>query len=227
MDLHAKDIELWNRWHQSRSPMELEALFKQIQPVLNREVTRWASIMPRFVLENEAKGLALKAFESFDPNRGVLLSTHLVNQLQKLSRMAYARQSTVSIPEHKRLTHQKYKRVVAQLEDELGRPPIMSEIADHMALPLPKLKALIGDVEKREYMESEEHADTGQTNDEEMVGLAVHDMTPIQQTIFKHKTGYENTPIKSNEQLRSELKLTQGQLSYELTKIKQLLQKAR
>ena len=223
----SKDVDLWQKWHKSRSSADLEALMRHMNPVLNREVSRWASIVPRFVLENEAKALALKAFGSFDPNRGVLLSTHVTNQLQKLSRTAYARQSTVSIPEHKRLTYNRYRKVIAQLEDEYGRPPEMHEIADQLALPVPKLQALISEVEKREYLESEEHAESGTHSETEIIELALHDLTPTQQTVFKHKTGWGGAPIKSNAQLMKELNLTQGQLSYELTKVKNKLTAAK
>lgn len=223
----SKDVDLWQKWNRSKSPADLEVLMKHMNPVLNREVSRWASIVPRFVLENEAKAQALKAFASFDPNRGVLLSTHVTNQLQKLSRTAYARQSTVSIPEHKRLTYNRYRKVMAQLEDEFGRPPQIHEIADQLALPVPKLQALISEVEKREYLESEEHAEAGTHSETELIELALHDLTPTQQLVFKHKTGWGGAPIKSNAQLMKELNITQGQLSYELTKVKKTLTSAK
>lgn len=223
----SKDVELWLKWNRSKSAMDLEVLMKHMNPVLNREVSRWASIVPRFVLENEAKAQALKAFNSYDPNRGVLLSTHVTNQLQKLSRTAYARQSTVSIPEHKRLTYNRYRKLTAQLEDELGRAPQIHEVADQLALPVNKLQSLISEVEKREYLESEEHAESGTHSETELIELALHDLTPTQQTIFKNKTGWNGAPIKSNAQLMKELSLTQGQLSYELTKVKNKLTSAK
>lgn len=223
----AKDVDLWQKWNRTKSATDLENLMRHMNPVLNREVSRWASIVPRFVLENEAKAQALKAFGSYDPNRGVLLSTHVTNQLQKLSRTAYARQSTVSIPEHKRLTYNRYRKVIAQLEDEYGRPPQMHEIADQLALPVPKLQALISEVEKREYLESEEHAESGTHSETELIELALHDLTPTQQLVFKHKTGWNGAQIKSNSQLMKELNLTQGQLSYELTKVKNKLTSAK
>jgi hypothetical protein len=229
MSTKEKDLELWRKWKASKSPADLEVLMKQMSGPMQSQVGRWASIAPRFLLENEAKKLALQAFETYDPNRvpPVALNTHVTNWLQKLSRIAYERQATVSIPEHKRIQYNQFTRARTMLEDQLGAPPSMKQLADHMAIPEHKLKDLITEVEKREYLESEEHPDATVEQDEKrLIDLAYHDMTPVQQKIFKWKTGYENTPVQNNAFIMKELKLTQGQLSYELTKIKDLMLKA-
>lgn len=227
MNTKERDIELWRKWKTTRAPADLEELMKQMAGPIQSQVGRWASIAPRFLLENEAKKLALQAFESFDPHRGVALNTHVTNWLQKLSRVAYERQATVSIPEHKRIQYNQLTRLRSQLEDQLGAPPTMAQLSDHMGVPTAKLQSLLTEVEKREYLESEEHPDaTVEQNEQRLIDLAYHDMTPVQQKIFAAKTGYGHAPVKPNAQILKELGLTQGQLSYELTKIKALLLRA-
>lgn len=222
----SKDIELWRRWKQTRSPMDLEALVKQINPLIQREVNRWAAVAPRFVLDNEAKKVAVKAFESFDPTRGLQLSTHLVSQLQKLSRTAYAQQSTLSIPEQHRLTYNRYLKARVDLEDELGFPPTMEHIADHMQLPIPKLTGILANVERRELLESGEGPSfQTRTDDTEKIEFAYHQMTPRQKQIFDLRTGMHGSmEVGSDKELMQRLGLTQGVLSYELQKIRQLLE---
>jgi DNA-directed RNA polymerase specialized sigma subunit len=222
----SKDIELWRRWKQSRSPMDLENLIQQMSPVIAREVNRWAAVAPRFVLDNEAKKLAIKAFESYDTIHGTLLSTHLVNQLQKLSRTAYSRQSTLSIPEQHRLTYNRYTRAKADLEDQLGFPPTLDHIADHLRLPIPKLTNILANVERRELVESGEgpsfqvaHSDT------ENIEFAYHQMTPRQKQVFDLRTGMHGSmEVGSDRDILTRLGITQGVLSYELQKIKSLLE---
>jgi hypothetical protein len=51
-------------------------------------------------------------------------------------------------------------------------------------------------------------------------------MSPVQKQIFRMRTGYEGTPISNASKIMRELKLTQGQLSYQLIQIKALLQRA-
>jgi DNA-directed RNA polymerase specialized sigma subunit len=168
----------------------------------------------------EAKKLALEAFNSFDPNRGVKLSTHVTNRLQKLSRIAYARQSTVSIPEHQRITFNRYQRTVARLEDELGHPPTIQHIADHMAMPVPKLQSILHNVARKEFLESGEGPAFQHYNDDDLIHLAYQDMTPSQKRIFELRTGYNGHPVQDGKQIQHTLGITQGQLSYELGKIK-------
>lgn len=233
MDDKQKDLELWRQWKKTKSPADLELLMAQVMPVLRREVSRWSNIVPAFVLEAEAKKIALGAFGTFDPNRGVALSTHVTNALQKLSRTAYARQSLVGIPEHQRLTYNKYTRVKAQLEDELGHPPSIDHVADHLGLPPAKLTTLIHNVERKEFMESGEGPTFQARDDDDIIHLAYHDMTPQQKRIFELRTGYnphgppDPHKIKGAPAIRAELNLTQGQLSYELKKIKDLLERAK
>lgn len=226
-DTKSKDLELWKKWKQTRSQQDLEALLKQMAPVIRRESARWSNILPQTMLENEAKLLAIKAFETYNPNAGTALSTHVTNQLQKLSRTAYARQSSVSVPEQKRLLFNNYVKAKSQLEDMHGRPPTLDEVADHMRLPPKRLQGVVELVGKREYMESGDGpAFMMYMDDPEVVHLAYHDMTPVQKKIFEMRTGYNGNAVKNAPGIMHETGLTQGQLSYQLNQIKALLEKA-
>ena len=209
-----KDLELWRTWKASRSPAATDALLRQLAPILKGQVDRWARVAPRYLLENEAKLLAA-------------LATHVTNALAKLSREAYERQSTLSVPEAKRLMFNNVHKQSQTLEDHLGRPPSLDELADHMRLPQARVQSLLQEVGKRELMESGEgpsfvqHAD-----DPEVVHLAFHDMTPLQQHIFSLRTGYNGAKITNGTGIMRATGLSQGQLSLQLTKITATLQRA-
>ena len=157
-EIKSQDLLLWEKWKKSRSPTDLEALMRHVAPLLRSEVNRWSRIAPEFLLENEAKRLAIKAFEDYNPNHvpPTALGTHVKNHLLKLSRTAYSRQSTLTVPEAKRLTFNQVQRQRTLLEDQTGRPPMLEELADHMRLSPARLHALQNEVSKREYMESGE-----------------------------------------------------------------------
>lgn len=226
-DTKSRDLELWQQWKRTHSQVDLEALIKQMWPVIRRETQRWANIVSPTMLDNEAKRQAIKAFEKYNPNAGASLSTHLTHQLQKLSRVGYARQSTVSVPEQQRLIFNNYTRAVRQLEDLHGRPPKLEEVADHMRLPPKRLQTVVDLVGKKEFMESGEGPAFAQyMDDPEVVHLAHYDMTPIQKQIFEMRTGYGGNAVKSGAGIMHATGLTQGQLSYQLNQIKALLEKA-
>lgn len=222
-----RDLELWRHWKQTQAPADLDNLIKQLWPVIRRETARWASIVSPSMLDNEAKLQAIKAFQSYNPHAGAALSTHLTNQLQKLSRTAYARQSTLNVPEQKRLLFNNYNRAYRQLEDLHGRPPTLDDIADHMRVPPAKLRDVVSVVGKKEFMESGDGPAFVQfMDDPEVVHLAHHDMTPVQKRIFEMRTGYGGNAVKSGEGIMHATGLTQGQLSYQLNQIKALLEQA-
>lgn len=218
-----KDLELWRKWNASKSSADLEALLAHMRPLIFREANRWANVVNKTVLEAEANKLAVEAFKSYDPNRTppVLLSTHVTNRLLKLSRVAYERQSTVSIPEHQRLSYNRFVRLRSELEDRLGRPPTMEHLADHMAMSVPKLQALVANVERRELLESGEGPAFQQAEDRmlELVELAYAGFTPRQKDIYDYRTGSHGKPELKNPAIMARLGITQGVLSYELGKI--------
>lgn len=225
----SKDILLWEQWKRTGSSADLDALLRQMEPILRREVGRWSRVAPVFLLENEAKRLAIKAFHDYDPKHvpPTALASHVTNHLMKLSRTAYARQSILTVPEAKRLDFNNINRERTRLEDHLGRPPSLEELADHMRLPPTRIQALSAEVAKREYMESGEGPSFVQhLDDPEVVHLAWHDMTPVQRQIFEHRTGYGGAPVLRGPQIMKATGLTQGQLSHQLGKIKDVLVKA-
>lgn len=224
-----KDLLLWEQWRRTGSQADLETLLQQMEPILRREVGRWSRIAPAFLLENEAKRLAIKAFGDYNPNHAppTALATHVTNHLMKLSRTAYSRQSILTVPEAKRLNFNTINREKNRLEDLLGRAPTLEELSDHMRLPPSRIQALNAEVSKREYMESGEGPSFVQhLDDPEVVHLAWHDMTPMQRTIFEHRTGYGGAPVLKGQAIMRTTGLTQGQLSHQLGKIKDVLVKA-
>lgn len=226
-DSKEADLALWRTWKQMPTPQNLEALIKQLMPIIKRETMRWSSLVPSYVLENEAKKLTIKACETYNPNAGTALSTHVVNALQKLSRTAYKSQSTLSVPEDQRLTFNRYNAAVKHLEDTNGVKPTLHDVSDYLAIKPKKLQKIIENVGRKEFMESGEGPGFIQHDERDVIDLAYGDMTPLQRQIFEMRTGYNNKPVaKDAKEILKKLNISQGQLSYQLAAIKALLERA-
>lgn len=230
-----QDVLLWTKWHASRSQVDLEALMRHMMPVIRNEADQYAgTIRSTTVREGEAKMLALKAFETYDPNRvpPVLLSTHVVNGLLKLKRMGYQHQASVSVPEAQRITFNSITHARAQLEDVHGRQPTHDELADHLGLPPSYVTKVLHNVGRKEFLESGEGPAFQADVDDDVIHLAYHDMTPLQQQIFVLRTGYNHTTtpnpalILKGDAICKKLNINQGQLSYQIKKIEALLERA-
>jgi DNA-directed RNA polymerase specialized sigma subunit len=223
----SEDIALWRAWKQAPSPQNLEALIKQLMPLIRRETSRWGSLVPPYVLENEAKKLTIKACESYNPMAGTALSTHVINQLQKLSRTAYKNQSSLSVPEQQRLTFNRYSAAQRHLEDLNGRKPSLEELGDYLAIKPKKLQMIVENVGKRELIESGEGPAFVKDEHDDVLHLAFADMTPLQKRIFEMRTGYNGVPVaKDAKVITKALNITQGQLSYQINAMKPILERA-
>jgi DNA-directed RNA polymerase specialized sigma subunit len=225
-DVKNKDIELWQKWKKSRNPDDLQRLIKQMGPIINREVNKWAPSMSRSLLEAEGKRLAVEAFNSFDPNAGAQLSTYLASRLQKLSRLVYANQNTARMSETKALLFHTYNAAFNELKDRHGREPSHDELADHLGWSMKKLQQFQRESQRKEFVESDEHPDYDE-EDDHLVDFIYHDLTPLQKKIFEYTTGYNNSPRLSGQEIMKKLELTQGQLSYQKSLIEKSIEKAR
>ena len=219
-----KDVELYNQWARTRTPTDLEKLIKQLDPLIQSEINKRAGSLPRSSLETQAKALAVKAVRSYNPSMGIKLSTHVVNQIQKLSRMNYAHKDAARIPEHSMLLHSSFTAANEDFMAENGREPSTEELADALRWSPKKVEQLRTQFGRKELMESKDSpSDLFVPHEHDpQITYAYYSMSPQQQKIFEHTTGYLGTKKLGNTQIMKKLKITQGVLSYEKNKIKAL-----
>ena len=221
-----KDVELYNTWRKTQSPLDLEKLIKQLDPLIQAEVNRRAGTLARSVLETQAKTLAVKAIKSYKPEFNVKISTHVTNQLQKLSRVNYAHINAARIPEHSMLQYQTFNIAQEDFRTEHGRDPSSEELADSLKWSPKKVEQFrqqFGRAELLETRDSPTDMFVPHTHDPR-IDYAYYSMSPRQQKIFEHTTGYQGAKQLNNAQLMKKLNITQGVLSYEKNKIKTLIE---
>lgn len=132
MEYRAKDMELYHQWKESKSKRHLGQLVDQLSPVIYQEVHRASGSLPTAALTAEAKKWTAKAIETFDPTKGVLLSTHVANYLPKVRRLNYKYQNAVRLPENLQLKYHEYTKAVTDLTEELNRDPDEAELANKL-----------------------------------------------------------------------------------------------
>lgn len=220
-----KDIELYKEWATTRSPMALEKLLKQLDPLIQSEVNKRAGTLSRNLLESQAKVLTVKAIKGYNPHAGVKISTHVINQLQKLSRLNYAHQRAARVPEYTQLKFQTYNAANEDFKEAHGREPSSEELADTLNWSPKELNRYRDQMVRPELLESiDTPSDMFAPHQQDMhVDYAYYSMSPRQQKIFEHTVGYQNAPKLNNRQIMQKLNITQGVLSYEKNKIKAML----
>lgn len=227
-----RDFELWQQYKQDPKPENLQALIRQLDGSIQSQVNKWSGNLPRPYLEARAKALAVEAIDTYEPGRAAL-NTHVTNRLKKLSRDVYTHKDAVRVPEHKQLKINTFLKAQRELMSEHGREPTAQELQDHLGWS-PALVSKVQAAMNSELLESEDvggglferQSVWAPDNDDAIVDMFYYDLTPQDQQIFEHSTGYGGKPILSNAELTKKLGITQAQLSYRKRKLVDRLKEA-
>jgi len=198
----ADDHELWQTWKQNPAPHTLEPLLKRFDPVINQRVSMWkAKHTNEAALRSNLQGLAIKAFETFDPSKAGL-NTHLQTTLQRGQRFMHRTQNMAYIPEQKVEKIGPIKKAIDELSDHFGRPPTPSEISSHMNLGLPKSKHMtpnkVQEIQQRQYADLFESGldfdpiARESSREQEVLSLLRPTLKPEQHDVFDHLYGLNN-----------------------------------
>lgn len=134
-----KDQELYEQWNKTKSKKDLGKLMDSLNSLVYTEVRRQTGSLPPAALSAEAKKWALKAIQTYDPSKNAMLSTHVVNYLQKVRRMNYKYQNSARLPENMQLEFNEYNHAKAWLTEELNREPTDAELASKLGWSKPRV----------------------------------------------------------------------------------------
>lgn len=137
IDYKKRDLDLYHQWKQSGDKQALGSLIKSLHPIIYSEVRRVSGTLPEAALSAEAKKWAIKALQTYDPAKGVAVSTHVMNYLPKVRRLNYKYQNSARLPENLHLQFTEFQNAVSHLENSLNREPTDEEIAKHLGWSKP------------------------------------------------------------------------------------------
>jgi hypothetical protein len=215
------DIQAWQAWNASKTKKHLTPLLKRVNPILQKEVSRWSGGgVARPVLDIEAKKIALNSFHSFDPNKSKL-STHLTNNLKGLSREVYTYSNPARLPEHRMIKAKTFIAVQDNLTEQFGRIPSAQELSDELSWN----KKEVGRMRNELRSSYSDNAPAPPGFDSSFEGaqeldFIYHDLNNIDKVVFEHTTGYSGSPILGGRDLTSKTGLTQGQISHSKRRIR-------
>lgn len=228
MNRYQQDIEAWQKWHTTKDKQDLSTLFGRVQPIIHKEVSRWASgPVSRPVLTLEAKKLSLNAFNNFNPEKA-RLSTHLTNNLKGLSRIVYTHNNPARMPEHQVLKLSTFLGAKSSLEEELGREPTAQELAESLVWSTNEVARYEGQI-RTGYSTSKPQPPGFEKFDADrsFLHFVYNDLVDQDKIVFEHTTGYGGKRVLSAQELIKKTKMTQGQISHSKRRIRRLVEEAR
>lgn len=125
------ELSLWKQWKKTGDPIPLNKLVMSLDPFLQSNVNKFAtSPIPRTALESQARILAVKALQTYDPKRGTQINTHVGHELKHLNRYVIEYQNVGKIPENRGIAISKFQNIKSNLTEDFGREPTVTELAD-------------------------------------------------------------------------------------------------
>jgi DNA-directed RNA polymerase specialized sigma subunit len=218
--------EKYKQWSKTRRDDHFDELMKEADPIINKAITSYAPNSSPAV-RSQARILAKKAFQSYDPKRETKLQTHLYTQLQPLQREANSYE-TMHVPEGVRFDIRHINEAHNRFVEENAREPSDGELADYTGLSMKRLsharkhdKALIGEAQLLPQDDDEDSASMpatqrGETAWREMVYTELGDQD---QLIYDLKTGRNGRVPMGVSAIALKLKLSPGAVSQHLDKI--------
>lgn len=222
------DVNAWQAWKSSGDKQDLGNLFKRVEPIIQKEVSRWASgPVARPVLNLEAKKLSLNAFKTFDPAKA-RLNTHLTNNLKGLSRIVYTHTNPARMPEHQVLKMNSFLTVRNSLEEELGRDPTTLELSENLAWSPREVEVYQGQM-RTGYSTSQPVPPGFEKYDADraFIDFVYNDLADQDKLVFEYTTGYGGKRVLSAQELIKKTGMTQGQISHSKRRIRRMIEESR
>jgi DNA-directed RNA polymerase specialized sigma subunit len=216
-DRTQKDLQLWTKWRDNgKQPEHTEELLNNFSGIINKSANRFAALkdIPKSAVKAEFHIQAMKAFETYDPNKAAL-STHLTNQLRRGDRFVHTYQNIGRVVESRIYKITQYKNDRALLEDKLGRPASSQELADHLKWPVKQVVAMENEVRGQlpASRSSMEHLVVKPSKDAEVLRLIPYELTGEEKIVFEYTYGLNGKPQLTPGQMSTTLNISQSKIS--------------
>lgn len=205
---------------------DIDKLIKDNKKLIDLEASRYASNLPLITVQLEAYKIAREAAKTYNASSGIKFSTHLVNNLKKLSRLSTKYGNVVRTPENTQFGANKLNKLEKDLEHTLGRPPTVDELSHHSGFSQKQTTNILNSRKVTTGISSlfESPALFDSQNDE-WVKFVYHDLTDTDKLIFEHRTGFGGKQILDNAAIAKKLGLSQSVLNNRIRLINTTLAK--
>ena len=191
-----EELRLWRRW-KAGDQQSLEPLMNRFEPIMNKWYGKVSySQLPPSAIKGELELQMIRAFERFDPHRGVKLSTWVEANMPKIMRFTNEHQNIGRIPEHRARMISTFESAKGTLSDGLGRPPSAQEISDELGWRIEEVSTLERELRK-DLSQSSDFEDMviGTSTTEEAMRWVYQELTGQEKLVFEWLTGWGGKPI--------------------------------
>ncbi len=221
------DEELVKKWQSEKDPEAFVALHTRFTPIVNKVVNKYAKGgLPPATLRMSAGAQMVTAFETYKPDMGTALSTHVWNHMQKVQRPAMEALTSGRIPEHRNVQLATFKIARDNLEDRLGREASIEEMADEMGRDKVSIGRMLHELGGETSASGAGFDFYGNSTefehkDKALADYLYYELSGPDKVIFEHTFGYGGKPILQNKEIAAKL----GTNAMAITRAKQKMAK--
>ena len=200
-------------------------IIQEHSKLIEYEAGKYDKYLPHNVVVAEAYKIANKALKSYDPDRGTKFSTHLTNQLKKLSRISTTYGSAVRLPEDKQFKLKRLNDAELILKDKLGREPSLFELSDCTSIPIPQITSILQQRSADVNLSTLAHTPVFINNvNDDWLHYVYHDLSDLDRIILEHKTGFGGKKILSNDEIAKLINISTSAVSNRIKMITDKIQ---
>lgn len=213
-----EELRLWRRWRIG-DRAALGQLMNMYQPILNKWYGRVSHAkLPPSALRGELEIQLIRAFERYDPHRGVKLSTWVESNMPKIFRMVYEHQNIGRIPEHRVRRISEFQAAKSKLSEDLHREPTALELSDSLGWKIDEISTLERELRK-DLSQSGDFEDMiiSTPSVREAMHWAYRELTGRDRIVFEWLTGWGGKTVISQTEIAQRLGISPATV----TKIRQ------
>lgn len=202
----------YKEWSSDPTKKNMTKLVDTFAKLINSEVGKYQGTLDREMLYNYAKKYVADAVHSYNPKTGNQLSTHIVNNLQRLHRLNYQNVQGLRAPEEIQTKIRPYLDTKTYMEETLGREPTDEELSEEIGYDVKKIKKYLKyEQGPQDLLHAHQYTET--SPEEEMLDLLYYDLPDTHKRVLEYKTGYNNSQVLSGREIAKKLKISPVRVS--------------
>lgn len=214
-----REFEMWNQWNQGGQKKEdLRPLLQSFKPLVSHQANLWAGRVrdvPPAAIRAEFTNQFVQALQTYDPNRGAGLGTHIRHQLKKAQRFVTTYQNPGRIPENRIYRIRELQDAESHLDEQFGRTPTQLELADHLKWSPRQVDVLQREV-RRAMPTGQFETDPSTftpSRHKEVLRLLPYELNTEERSVFEYLYGIGGKPKLGPGEIAAKLNLSAPKVS--------------
>jgi DNA-directed RNA polymerase specialized sigma subunit len=213
------EFDMWRTWKSEPTPQNLEPLLDSLQPLVHKKVSEFRGApVPPGAVRGIANAAVVKALNTYNPNKGAAIHTHVNWHLKKVRAFVVKHQNLGRIPEHRTYKITEFKNAKEELTQKLGYPPDALTMSEQLGWSTAEVGRMEREQSKRDLiasrnLEPDLLPEIESSRDREVLRYIYQDLSAQERSVFEYTLGVNGKPKLTAGQIAKEMSISQPKVS--------------